>query len=116
MDLADQGSFDLVFDPGLVYRGRAFKRHGKQVIVAVNTAGTGKAGAKGKSFSPKRWRGHLRPIRFMNSMRVLRSVRKTPSMELVTQVAFCFSTPRIAMHRWNASITTATPCGFSASL
>ena len=38
-------------------------------------------------------------------------VRKAPSIALVTAKEFCFSTPRIDMHRCVASITTATPSG-----
>lgn len=55
------------------------------------------------------------PIRLRNSSRVRSSLRKTPSMELVTAKACCFSTPRMAMQRWKASITTATPSGRSIS-
>ena len=46
-----------------------------------------------------------------NSIRVRAFSRNAPSMELVTQNEFCFSTPRIDMHRWVASMTTATPSG-----
>src|ERR1700693_5445399 len=53
-----------------------------------------------------RWR-----IRERNSERVSSSLRKQPSMEEVTAAECCFSTPRIIMHRWRASITTATPWG-----
>ena len=44
-------------------------------------------------------------------MRVRALSRNAPSMELVTQNEFCFSTPRIDMHRCVASMTTATPSG-----
>ena len=37
-------------------------------------------------------------------------------MAEVIAFEFCFSTPRINMHRWTASITTATPRGCSTSL
>ena len=50
-------------------------------------------------------------INARNSPRVRASSRKTPSIALVTATEFCFSTPRIIMHRCVASITTATPCG-----
>ena len=46
-----------------------------------------------------------------NSIRVRALSRNAPSMALVTAKEFCFSTPRIDMHRWVASITTATPSG-----
>ena len=39
------------------------------------------------------------------------SVRNPPSIALVIANEFCFSTPRIAMHRCVASMTTATPSG-----
>ena len=52
----------------------------------------------------------------MNSMRVDWRVRKTPSMAEVTAFEFCFSTPRMIMQRWNASMTTATPWGCSVSM
>ena len=55
-------------------------------------------------------------IRFKNSDRVLTSVRNVPSIELVVASEFCFSTPRIIMHKWEASMTTATPRGFKVSL
>ena len=44
-------------------------------------------------------------------MRVRASSRNTPSIALVAATEFCFSTPRIDMHRCVASITTATPRG-----
>src|SRR4029453_8085264 len=50
-------------------------------------------------------------IRFRNSDRVLASLRNAPNIALVTAREFCFSTPRIDMHRWVASVTTATPSG-----
>ena len=37
-------------------------------------------------------------------------------MALVTVFEFCFSTPRIIMHRCAASMTTPTPCGSSTSI
>ena len=37
--------------------------------------------------------------------------RKSPSIALVMVVEFCFSTPRITMQRWRASMMTPTPCG-----
>ena len=46
-----------------------------------------------------------------NSDRVSSSSRKTPSIDDVTAAECCFSTPRIIMQRWRASITTPTPCG-----
>ena len=48
-----------------------------------------------------------------NSSRVRGSSRKTPRTALVTVREFCFSTPRIIMQRWDASMTTPTPCGCS---
>ncbi len=50
-------------------------------------------------------------IRFRNSIRVLLSLRKAPSMELVTISESLFLTPLIAIQRWTASIVTATPRG-----
>ena len=44
-------------------------------------------------------------------MRVRALSRNAPSIELVTANEFCFSTPRIDMHRCVASMTTATPSG-----
>ena len=49
----------------------------------------------------------------MNSARVLGSLSKAPRIELVMAKAFCWATPRIIMHRWIASTTTATPLGSS---
>jgi len=46
-----------------------------------------------------------------NSVRVSCSSRKQPSIDEVTAAECCFSTPRIIMHRWRASITTPTPWG-----
>src|SRR5258707_1082589 len=46
-----------------------------------------------------------------DSPRVSSSLRKHPSIELVTAAECCFSTPRIIMQRCRASITTPTPCG-----
>src|ERR1700686_309372 len=46
-----------------------------------------------------------------NSVLVSSSLRKQPSIEEVTAEECCFSTPRIIMQRWRASITTPTPCG-----
>ena len=47
----------------------------------------------------------------MNSWRVSVLVRNTPSIADVVTKEFCFSTPRIRMHRCSASSTTATPSG-----
>src|SRR5438045_4896825 len=41
--------------------------------------------------------------------------RKQPTIADVTVDEFCFSIPRIIMHRCRASITTPTPCGAIAS-
>ena len=46
-----------------------------------------------------------------NSRRVRASVRNAPSIALVSANEFCFSTPRINMHRCVASTTTPTPNG-----
>src|SRR5437660_5664046 len=54
-----------------------------------------------------------------NSLRVSCSSRKQPNMEDVTAAECCFSTPRIIMQRWRASITTPTPAAgwfFESSL
>src|SRR5258706_10288378 len=50
-----------------------------------------------------------------NSSRVLASSRNAPRSALVTVLEFCFSTPRIIMQRWYASITTPTPSGLSTA-
>ena len=57
-------------------------------------------------------------IKFRNSDRVRASLRNAPSIALVTATEFCFSTPRMDMHRCVASVTTATPSGliFSVSV
>ena len=49
----------------------------------------------------------------MNSARVFESVSNSPLIELVMAEEFCCATPRIIMHRWTASTTTATPLGVS---
>src|SRR6266511_334064 len=49
------------------------------------------------------------PISERNSSRVATDSRKVPSTEDVIMIEFCFSTPRIIMHRWRASIITPTP-------
>src|SRR3984885_4238993 len=49
-----------------------------------------------------------------NSVRVSFS-RKQPTIAEVTVDEFCFSIPRIIMHKCRASITTPTPCGWIAS-
>jgi hypothetical protein len=38
----------------------------------------------------------------MNSLRVRGSSWNAPNMQLVTATEFCFSTPRIIMHKWRA--------------
>ncbi len=64
--------------------------------------------------------GHQKPLgafwrsRERNSLRVS-CWRKTPSMAEVTAAECCFSTPRIIMQRWRASMTTPTPCGWMIS-
>src|SRR3970282_1659973 len=55
-------------------------------------------------------------ISVMNSLRVSWRVRKAPSNVLVMIIEFCFSTPRILMHKCSASMTTATPRGSSFSM
>ena len=44
----------------------------------------------------------------MNSERVFGSRSNSPRIELVMAKAFCWATPRIIMHRWIASTTTAS--------
>src|SRR5436309_12639229 len=51
-----------------------------------------------------------------NSSRVFASWSSAPRSALVTVFEFCFSTPRIIMQRWYASITTPTPKGSSTSM
>src|SRR5437879_9249716 len=46
------------------------------------------------------------PIRPRNSSRVAAESRKVPTTDEVIMTEFCFSTPRIIMHRWRASIIT----------
>ena len=48
-------------------------------------------------------------IKLKNSARVEETSQKSPRMHDVFMTEFCFSTPRIIMHRCCASITTATP-------
>ena len=48
-------------------------------------------------------------MKSMNSARVARFLRKTPRMALVMVLLLTFCTPRIIMHKWEASVTTATP-------
>src|SRR6266550_5256339 len=54
---------------------------------------------------------HFSRIKERNSSRVCTFSRNAPSMALVTVCEFCFSTPRITMHRCRASTTTPTPNG-----
>jgi hypothetical protein len=51
------------------------------------------------------------PIIARNSRRVDGSVRKAPSMRLVTMLTPGLWTPRVVMHWCSPSITTATPSG-----
>ena len=53
-------------------------------------------------------------MRERNSALVLGSSLKTPIMEEVTVRALIFCTPRMTMHMWLASTTTATPLGLMA--
>src|SRR5512137_590019 len=55
-------------------------------------------------------------MRDRNSSLVAGFVRKTPSTDEVTNMEFCFSTPRIIMQRWRASIITPTPSALIESL
>ena len=41
---------------------------------------------------------------------------KAPVKSDVVVTELCFCTPRMLMHKWRASITTATPNGCNASL
>src|SRR3569833_2596064 len=58
----------------------------------------------------------LSPIKLRNSFLVFSFLSKQPNTQLVMVVDFDFSTPRITMHRWLDSKTTATPCGWSTSM
>src|SRR5262249_47546135 len=51
----------------------------------------------------------------MTPARVSGPPRNVPSIAEVIPFDFCFSPPRISMHRWIPSIPTATPRGWSAS-
>lgn len=55
------------------------------------------------------------PIMAKNSRRVAGSSRKEPSMRLVTMLTPGLRIPRVVMHWCAASMTTATPRGFSTS-
>ena len=55
-------------------------------------------------------------IRVRNSSRVLGSSRNTPNIVLVTVLLFSFCTPLITIHMCEASITTPTPVGCTASV
>src|SRR5690606_37909984 len=59
---------------------------------------------------------HERLTSERNSSRVARCSRKMPSTEEVTMVEFCFSTPRIIIHRCRASIITPTPLAPTSSM
>ena len=50
-------------------------------------------------------------MRFRNSLRVRAELRNAPEKADVVVMALLFWTPRICMHVWLASITTATPRG-----
>lgn len=54
-------------------------------------------------------------MRSINSFLVCGSSRKQPRIELVTVFALTFCTPRMTIHIWLHSITTATPLGSMAS-
>ena len=54
-------------------------------------------------------------MRFRNSLRVRSSLRKMPLKADVVVTALAFCTPRRVMQVCEASITTATPSGFSVS-
>src|SRR5262245_59581341 len=58
---------------------------------------------------------HLEPecTRLRNSLRVFWFSLNAPSIELVTAIECCFSTPRMIMHKCWASMTTATPFGLT---
>src|SRR5207247_1087240 len=56
------------------------------------------------------------PIRPRNSSRVAAESRKVPTTDEVIMTEFCFSTPRIIMHRWRASIITPTPAASIESM
>src|SRR5215472_16023332 len=55
------------------------------------------------------------PIIVSTSRRLDGSSRKAPSIRLVTIVTPGLCTPRVVMHWWAASMTTATPLGCSTS-
>ena len=52
-------------------------------------------------------------IKFINSFRVESLFKNNPVNALVVVAEFCFWTPRICMHMWEHSNTTATPFGFN---
>lgn len=55
------------------------------------------------------------PTSLRNSSLVFAFSRKQPLIQLVVVLAPVFWTPRITIHRWLASTTTATPCGWRIS-
>lgn len=58
----------------------------------------------------------LMPTRLRNSLRVLDLRSKQPRTQLViVELDVCW-TPRMTMHRWLDSMTTATPWGLSISM
>ena len=75
----------------------------------------GSSGARPLHVSARRGYRYLWEMSVMNSSRVRWSERKIPVKAEVVVADSCFSTPRICMHMWLASITTATPIGLSAS-
>ena len=56
------------------------------------------------------------PINARNSSRVAVDSRNVPSTDEVIMTEFCFSTPRIIMHKWRASIITPTPLASTDSM
>ena len=61
-------------------------------------------------------KSHLRFKRLRNSSLVFALDRIQPNMQLVVVVAPVFCTPRMTIHKWLDSMTTATPCGLRTSL
>ena len=60
-------------------------------------------------------KGFHRPHSLRNSSRVFALLRMQPSIQLVTVKELVFWTPRMTMHRWLDSMTTATPRGWRTS-
>ncbi len=81
------------------------------VTIDYDEAGAAPGNSSCVALPPVSLRVSRRPPynKFKNSCRVLISRRKRPNITEVVICEFCFSTPRIFIHRCSASIITPTP-------